>query len=266
MPKGKLTVLDVLKQLPKTNCRKCALPTCMAFAASIVQGQKQLSDCPFVDAVVLSKLSPQIEQKKPDDQDPEQVLLELKEQFAKVDLGEASKRLGLQMKGERLRVHVLGRIFDVNKAGDLHTLGHVNPWIYGPLLNYVMHGQGLDPVGKWTPYAELKDARDWARFFSHRCENAMQRLADEHGELFIDILEVFGKPAGTGVSDADVSIVLTPFPKVPILFSYWEPSGAFDAKLKMLFDNTATANLDARSIFFICTGMMEMFTKFIQTH
>jgi len=31
--------MDVFKLLPKTNCRKCNKPTCLAFAAAVFKGQ-----------------------------------------------------------------------------------------------------------------------------------------------------------------------------------------------------------------------------------
>lgn len=41
-----LTGLDIYKQLPKTNCRECGLPTCLAFAMKVAAGQAGLDDCP----------------------------------------------------------------------------------------------------------------------------------------------------------------------------------------------------------------------------
>jgi len=36
----------ILKFLPKTNCGKCGLPTCMVFATLAMEGGKGVSDCP----------------------------------------------------------------------------------------------------------------------------------------------------------------------------------------------------------------------------
>jgi ArsR family metal-binding transcriptional regulator len=43
-PKPK--ILEILKLLPKTNCRECGQPTCMVFAALAAQGVKDEEDCP----------------------------------------------------------------------------------------------------------------------------------------------------------------------------------------------------------------------------
>lgn len=48
MPKPK--IIEILKQLPKTNCRDCGEPTCMVFATRIAEGAKAPEDCPGLDA------------------------------------------------------------------------------------------------------------------------------------------------------------------------------------------------------------------------
>ena len=41
-----LKALDIFKLLPKTNCKKCGAPTCLAFAMKLAQNQVKLADCP----------------------------------------------------------------------------------------------------------------------------------------------------------------------------------------------------------------------------
>lgn len=43
-----LTGLDIFKHLPKTNCGDCGVPTCLAFAMKLAQGQAELASCPHV--------------------------------------------------------------------------------------------------------------------------------------------------------------------------------------------------------------------------
>ncbi len=40
-----LGILDILKRLPRTNCGKCGMPTCMAFAVELLEGRKDVDDC-----------------------------------------------------------------------------------------------------------------------------------------------------------------------------------------------------------------------------
>jgi acetyl-CoA decarbonylase/synthase complex subunit gamma len=43
-----LTGVQIFKLLPKTNCKKCGFPTCLAFAMSLAQNKVELSKCPDV--------------------------------------------------------------------------------------------------------------------------------------------------------------------------------------------------------------------------
>jgi acetyl-CoA decarbonylase/synthase complex subunit gamma len=51
-----LTGIEIFKLLPKTNCGKCGVPTCLAFAMSLAAGRAELSVCPFVTAEAKAKL------------------------------------------------------------------------------------------------------------------------------------------------------------------------------------------------------------------
>ncbi len=52
-----LTGIEIFKLLPKTNCGKCGVPTCLAFAMSLAAGKAELSKCPTVSAEAKAKLS-----------------------------------------------------------------------------------------------------------------------------------------------------------------------------------------------------------------
>jgi len=43
-----LTGMQIYKSLPKTNCKDCDLPTCMAFAMQVAAKQRALTDCPHI--------------------------------------------------------------------------------------------------------------------------------------------------------------------------------------------------------------------------
>jgi acetyl-CoA decarbonylase/synthase complex subunit gamma len=43
-----LTGIQIFKLLPKTNCKECGHPTCLAFAMALASGKADLSSCPYV--------------------------------------------------------------------------------------------------------------------------------------------------------------------------------------------------------------------------
>ncbi|MBM3133518.1 MAG: hypothetical protein FJZ95_10895 [Chloroflexi bacterium] len=49
-------VLDILRLLPRTNCKECGSPTCMAFAAVLRSDSAQLSRCPYLSEDAYLKL------------------------------------------------------------------------------------------------------------------------------------------------------------------------------------------------------------------
>ena len=53
-PKPK--VIEILRLLPKTNCRECGQPTCMVFATQVADGGKGPEDCPPLSVENKSKL------------------------------------------------------------------------------------------------------------------------------------------------------------------------------------------------------------------
>jgi len=44
----RVAALTLYKLLPRTNCKRCGLPTCFTFALSLNQGVKSLEDCPLL--------------------------------------------------------------------------------------------------------------------------------------------------------------------------------------------------------------------------
>jgi len=43
-----LTGIQIFKLLPKTNCKECGVPTCLAFAMNLASGKADLDSCPYV--------------------------------------------------------------------------------------------------------------------------------------------------------------------------------------------------------------------------
>ena len=52
-----LTGIQIFKLLPKTNCKECGVPTCLAFAMALAAGKAELSACPYVSDEAKEALS-----------------------------------------------------------------------------------------------------------------------------------------------------------------------------------------------------------------
>ena len=51
-----LSGLDIYKLLPKTNCRDCGFPTCLAFAMQLAKKAVSIEKCPFISPQVKAQL------------------------------------------------------------------------------------------------------------------------------------------------------------------------------------------------------------------
>lgn len=47
---------EIMKMLPKTNCKECGYATCFAFAMKLATGGAELEDCPYLDPEVKAQL------------------------------------------------------------------------------------------------------------------------------------------------------------------------------------------------------------------
>jgi acetyl-CoA decarbonylase/synthase complex subunit gamma len=52
-----LSGLEIYKLLPKTNCKECGFPTCLAFGMKLAAKQAELSACPYVSDEAKAKLA-----------------------------------------------------------------------------------------------------------------------------------------------------------------------------------------------------------------
>jgi hypothetical protein len=160
----------------------------------------------------------------------------------------------------------LGKDFAVDANGNLSAEIHINPWVAVPLLNYLLHGAGLPVAGKWVSLRELADGRERYPLFRRQCEEPLKQVADGYTALFDDIVQVFSGRRVAREFDADISVVLQPLPKVPILICYWLPEEGMDSNLLVFFDATADRNLDTDSVFTLGVGLAHMIKKLALKH
>ena len=259
--------MEVFKLLEKTNCRKCNKPTCLAFAASVFQGQIALSECPFIGQDILKEYGSQkLSYESSFEQDYLKVMGQLKDRIKGINLESRAETLKAKFSNNRFTLKIFGKDLSIDKNGEIFTDIHVNPWIVPPVLNYIISSQGLPLTGSWVPFRELETSKDWARFFEHQCVGAFKQVADKSPFFFKDIIELFnGRPVQNHY-DADVSLIIYPLPLLPMLICYNRPEEGLESDLNLFFDNTADKNLPIENIYTLATGLANMFKKLAATH
>ena len=260
-----LTPLEIYKILPQTNCGRCLLPSCLAFAAAVVAGSKKLTACPGLEPERSAVLSAGRQGRDSLEVDQAEFMAKLKAKMATVELSQVAPRLGATMLGDRLVLKALGKDFIVDCQGNIASECHVIPWVEAPVLAYITNETHHDVTGRWISFREINGGIEWQGLFSSRCETPLRKLADDNQGLLGDLIDLF---RGQTIDwyQADIALILHPLPKVPILICYQAPEDDLESALTIFFDECCPLNLHIRSIFTLCSGLVQMFAKIAEHH
>jgi hypothetical protein len=258
--------IDILKILPKTNCRECGSPTCLAFAAAVTKSQKQLADCPHLDSNIVEQAEVNVEPQINILKALNLALSELKDKVRAIDIPGSADRVGGTCNDDKLTITCLGKGFTVDPKADIVSQCHTNPWFTVTFLGYVLRCQGKEPTGEWMPLRALKGGMDWAPLFGKRCEEPIKKLADTYPDLFEDIMTIFNGRMTDQAFGSDISMLLYPFPKVPMLICYWKPEDGMESSLNLFFDSTASDNMSPEYLYYLGAGMARMFENIARSH
>ena len=258
--------MEIFKLLDRSNCKKCHELTCMAFAAAVFKGQRQLIECPHLESHDFEHAAGKSEGGVTNEQELEFRIEELKTRLASVDLDSAAHKMGASFSDSKLTIKIFGKNFSVDSKGNFTTDIHIHPWVTLPVLNHIIQSKGTPLSGRWVALRELKNGETWYRLFGQRCEKPLKRLADRHTELFEDMIRVFNGKQVENHYSSDVSLVLRPLPKVPILVCYSKPEDGLESNLKVFFDSTAEDHLNIESIYLLAAGLVRMFEKIALRH
>ena len=260
--------MEFFKLLDKSNCRRCNELTCLAFAAAVFRGQRQLDECPNLESEIIERYGQKVGNQTTLEQEADAIVEQLKGRLNTIDFSSSAQRLGGRISDGKLTIKILGKDFSIDAEGNITTDLHVHSWITIPVLSYILSGAGIPVSGKWVPFRELEGGKTWYRLFGQRCENPLKKVADTYTDLFEDMIQLFNGRQVENHYSSDISLVLHPLPKVPILICYWkpEPEDGLESDLNIFFDSTAEKNLNIESIFTLGTGLTIMFEKLALTH
>lgn len=258
--------IDILKILNKSNCKECQEPTCLAFAAAVFNGKRQLHECPHIDKDIIAQFGGETQNRSTMEQDGEDAVGQLKDRIRLIDLESAARRLGAGFSEGTLTIKVCGKNFHVDSRGNLASEIHIHSWLTIPVLHYILDGAGVPLSGRWISLRELKDGKTWAGLFGQRCEKPLKKVADTYTDLFNDMLHIFNGKQVENHYASDISLVLHPLPLFPVLICYWKPEDGLASSLNIFFDSTAEKNLPMESIYALATGLVRMFEKVALRH
>jgi hypothetical protein len=260
--------MDILKLLDKSNCRRCGEKTCLAFASTIFKGRRRLEECPTIDPEVLADFNrdepaPALDVNAERDKEA----AELKKKISKMNFEDLVEKTGGTLVNGKLKISVMGKDFTVDQNGELSSQIHLHAWVSVPILYYIASGKGREVTGKWVSWRDLPGGREFEGLYNQQVLSALNQVAEDYTDLFEDMLHVFNGRQVEQVFDSDISLVLNPLPKLPVLVCYWAPEDGLKSNLRLFFDSTAVDNIGGiNPLYGLTAGLGMMFVKISQTH
>lgn len=259
------TPLNIYKVLPQSNCGKCQLPSCLAFAAAVVAGSKSLNECPDLDQTVAGRFSADTRGRDERAANQAAFIDKLQKKMATMDLAAVAPKIGATCNNDTITIHSLGKDFVLDRQGRMTSECHIIPWVQAPLLSYITHQTHSEITGRWISFREIQGGIEWQGLFTSRCEEPLRKLADDNPDLLSDLIELF---MGRTIDwyQADIALILFPLPHLPILICYQGPEDDLQSKLTIFFDECCPTNLHIKSIYTLSAGLVQMFAKIAEHH
>lgn len=267
-----LSVVDLYRDiLPKTNCKECGFPTCLAFASMVVSEKLPLVNCPHLDNETVQRCNIELEAQyaagkwlKRDM--AADALLWAKEKASSMKLEDLPARIGGELEERNGEKVLVLPYFDTTIfIGDNDITKEAEPVLtrYEKVLIYIHMAQGGSaiPTGSWKGLIEFPNTISKMKSMTDSVETPLVDKFSGKKELLI----AAGKKAGArNISDevesTDVAFDFQPLPRVPVRIVFWDKieEDGIDAKIKFLFDETITKHLDIESIMFLSERLKDM--------
>jgi hypothetical protein len=246
-----MNAIELYKKLPKKNCGECRQKKCMPFALSLIKGEAELTECPYLNEDEVNGLKKTIGHSDW----REDLIMRLREGIRDIDFNDVASHIGAELKGKALMLKCMGREFMIDPSGEVTTKGFITPWIKILLLHYIKTGGRADLSGKWVSFSDLKSGMVKASSFTRECEERLRELLDKDLQKVIQLLSRFGAGTRDDFPTNHAWHILL-LPKMPVVVLYWPADIEFGSKVKVLFDSTADKFLDVESIIFLVEGLV----------
>ncbi len=255
----KQTMIEIYKKLPCTNCGKCGVSTCMAFAQKVTAGGAQLTDCPFIDEDITQEQPASASEPF---SDYEQVSKELEKESTAVNFKETAETIGGTYEAadgrETIRLRMINREYEMRKEGLFENDEYCpDPWTKIIIYDYVRRKGISRLTGDWITLGHFPHTASHVKAFQ---SNAEKKIAAAFGNdlegLKKRCLEIEGVK-GEGKAKSDYFCTFHLLPHVPLYLSFYAADEEFDAECKLLFDSGAEDYIDIEYLAYLVERFVE---------
>jgi hypothetical protein len=255
--------LAIVARTPKSNCRECGFPTCLAFAAAVSATGVDLQKCPYIDTDGLVVEVAGVELEEASRQRDLELVKHLKSKIAGADFATLIPKLGAvccEDQPDAMSFLYLGQRVVLSKSGVLLSgVEPEDPRDQILLYNYARSGGGRQPGDEWIGMESLPNSIAKVRTLATYCEAPLTRLFT--GRRFRDLADGIGRAGGQGIEDqtADLALQFQVLPLIPQRLLFWEEEveEGFEAKVKILYNQHVLDFLDIESLLFSSERLAE---------
>jgi len=266
------TVVELYRDVsPKTNCGECGVPTCLAFASKVVLEKQALDACPYLTPKTLAELQPELDAQHETGKHLKRDLaadaLEwAKQKAASMKLEDLAERIGGELKqgteGVFLELPYFAGAIHIGNDTLLHPDGTaLGRWEQVFIYNHMAQGGSAEPIGEWKGLELIPNTTPKLKSMQEHVEKPLLESFRGQPEALLARAKLFGGQKVSNESfSSDLAIKFRPLPKVPILLLFWDedPEEGFEARVKLLFDETISEHLDIESIMFLSERLRQL--------
>ncbi len=281
-------VVDIYKDLPRTNCGDCGKGACFAFATAVYLEAFPLERCPHLGEVSRREMEARLDGsreagagRRPSSS--EQALRSLLAALSDADLAESAAASGAEhVPGsapgveEAVIVRFLGAMYRVTRLDVTAETGDPpSVWVKVLLLIYLTRatesarasGRGAGAperaptagaegatAAAWLGYRDLPNTLSKAQTFEACVARIAERFADAAPALETAATAIGGRRVDAG--PADIGYRIDVLPRVPMLLLVWHPEEGFPAHGSLLLDRSALDYLDQEALVFAAEALV----------
>jgi hypothetical protein len=267
-----LSIVDVYRDiLPKTNCKDCGFSTCLAFASMVVSEKLPLKNCPHISSdvriICQKELDEQYAAGKWLKKDMAQEALQwAQERAASMRIEDLPERIGGRLGAEDGAPYLELPYFDgmirVKEDVIMKKDGSpLNLWEQVFVYNHMAQGGRSFPTGIWKGLEEIPNTVSKIKSMEEHVEVPLLARFKGDPESLRSAARAIGGKEVTGKGyQSDLAIIFRPLPRIPLLLLFWQEDRKekFDAKVKILFDETITEHLDIESMMFLSERLSQL--------
>lgn len=256
-------MIDIYKKLPKTNCGKCGVPTCMAFAVKVKNAQRKISDCPYIspENMELPSLKPNVTQ----EDNYERVSSELEVDAKRTNFKEVSAAIGGHFEAnngcEIIRLKMLNKPYEMRKEGLFENGEYCHDsWSKIIIYDYIRRKGDKPLTGEWVTLGHFPNTASHVKAFQRSAEEKVATaFNDDRDKLKVHSKELGGIET-SGKMKADFVCRFELLPRIPLYLCFWEADEEFQASCKLFLDSSAEAYINIEYLAYLVERFVEKFT------